>query len=104
MSIYTELAEIAVAATRKLAGLFGEFASAAPARPLSEMLLRFLVSADCFTETCCQEFAKTLRRESTLAEIRGMPTATLARQIREDCFARTDAILATYIQALRACD
>ena len=101
--IYTELANIAQTATAKLLQPFTHPTADDLKSPIEEMLLGFLIYADDFTETCCRHFANTLRRTSVLAEVRGTPTTALARQIREDCFSKTDRILASYLEALQGC-
>ena len=100
---YSDLARIAQEATEKLLEPFTQPKEEDQRTPLEDRLLDFLVYADNFTETCCQQFANTLRRTSVLPEVRGTPTTTLARQIREECFSKTDKILASYLEALRGC-
>jgi len=100
---YKELANIAQTAATKLLQPFINPSDDDENLPIDEKLLSFLVYADNFTETCCQQFAITLRRTSVLPEVRGMPTTALARQIREGCFAKTDRILASYLEALQGC-
>lgn len=101
--IYKELATIALTAATKLLQPFTNPSADDECLPIDERLLCFLVFADDFTETCCQQFAITLRRTSALLDVRGMPTTALARQIREDCFVKTDGILASYLEALKDC-
>jgi hypothetical protein len=62
----------------------------------------FLIRADRFADKCCHEFAKTLRESSVLTDIRGTPTAELAKQIRGSAFEKLDAILRSYVSALHA--
>jgi hypothetical protein len=100
---YKELATIAQTAAAILLQPFTNPSADDENLPVDEKLLSFLIYADDFTETCCQQFAITLRRTSVLPEVRGTPTAGLARQIREDCFAKTDRILASYLEALQGC-
>jgi hypothetical protein len=100
---YKELGNIAQAATTKLLQPFIHPSDEDRNAPVEEMLLSFLIYADDFTEACCQQFANTLRRTSVLPEVRGTPTTGLARQIREECFAKTDRILASYLEALQSC-
>lgn len=100
---YKELADIAERAALKLLTPFAQGDAKVQSVAIEEILLSFLVYADDFTETCCQQFANIIRRASVLAEVRGTPTTALARQIREDCFAKTDRILASYLEALRGC-
>lgn len=69
--------------------------------PADEFFKKFLVYADRFTDECCQKFAKILRQASILSEVRGTPTLALARQIREENFAKLDSTLVDYVQALR---
>ena len=100
---YKELATIAKSAAMKLLQPFTNPRAEGENVPLEEKLLSFLIYADDFTETCCQQFSITLRRTSVLPEVRGTPTTALARQIRGECFAKTDAILAAYLEALKGC-
>jgi hypothetical protein len=100
---YKELAKIAQTAATKLLQPFITPSDDEERLPIDEKLLGFLVFADDFTETCCQQFAIALRRTSALTEVRGMPTSFLARQIRDNCFAKTDRILASYLEALQNC-
>ncbi len=100
---YSNLASIAQKAAEKLLEPFTQPREEDKQMSVDDQLLAFLVYADNFTETCCQQFANTLRRTSVLAEVRGTPTTALARQIREECFAKTDKILASYLEALKGC-
>jgi hypothetical protein len=61
----------------------------------------FLIHADSFAEKSSQEFAKALRQFSLVPEVRGTPTAELAKQIRAICFDKLDRILASYVASLR---
>jgi len=61
----------------------------------------FLIHADGFAEKSSQEFAKTLRQFSAVADVRGTPTTELAKQIRKTCFERLDRILTSYVTALK---
>ncbi len=100
---YKELGNIAQAATTKLLQPLIHPNDEDRNAPIEEILLSFLIYADDFTETCCQQFANTLRRTSVLPDVRGTPTTALTRQIREECFANTDRILASYLEALQGC-
>jgi hypothetical protein len=101
--VYMQLAEIAInAATKFLSALSGA-ATGVRGNRAGDLFLSFLVHADDFTETCSRQFATTIRRTSLVPEVRGTPTTALAREIRAECFASTDQILAAYIGALRAC-
>src|SRR6267154_4611344 len=53
----------------------------------------FLIQAAGFVEKTSQEFAKTLRQFSIVPEVRGTPTAELAKKIRDTCFEKVDRIL-----------
>lgn len=99
-----ELGRIAQGATTKLLQPFTNPSDEERDTPIEDVLLRFLIYADDFTETCCHQFANTLRRTSVLPDVRGTPTTALARQIREECFSKTDKILASYLEALRGCN
>ena len=103
LETYKELAAITQTAAAKILQPFTNPSADDENLPIEEKLLSFLVYADDFTETCCQQFAITLRRTSVMPEVRGTPTTGLARQIREDCFAKTDRILASYLEALQGC-
>jgi len=103
LKIYKNLADIAEGATLKLLLLFSETDAAPDNDGIEKLLLKFLLGADDFTETCCQQYAVTLRKASMLAEVRGTPTTILVRQIRENCFSKTDGILTSYLEALKSC-
>ena len=61
----------------------------------------FLLQADRFAERSSQEFAKALRQFSIAPDVRGTPTADLAKKIRGTCFEKLDGILACYVAALQ---
>ena len=62
---------------------------------------RFLIYADKFTDQCCQDFAKIMRRASAVPQVRGTPTVQLAKEIRENAFGAVDRVLISYVSALR---
>lgn len=56
----------------------------------------FFAYADKFTELCCEGLANTFRQYSLRPEVRGTPSVTLARSIRQGVFANLDKILHEY--------
>lgn len=100
---YKELADIVEEATIKLLQLFTDAQAGTDEGEVDGLFLKFLIEADYFTEKCCQQYAVTLRRASILPEVRGTPTTTLAMQIRENCFSKTDGVLTSYLDALNGC-
>jgi len=71
-------------------------------RPFNEHVFFdiFLKTASSFTQSLCELLAKGLRTTTQLPEIKGTPTSTLAPRIRQEVFAKLDAVLAQYIQVV----
>jgi hypothetical protein len=66
---YKNLADIAEGATLKLLQLFSGTHAAPDNDGIEKLLLQFLLEGDDFTETCCQQYAVTLRNASILPEV-----------------------------------
>jgi hypothetical protein len=60
----------------------------------------FLRYADSFTEELCVSLAKGIRQLSLVPEVKGTPTASLARRIRLESFDKPDSVLNQYAQVL----
>lgn len=90
-----------------VSGLLVPFKAAANAEALlramsiEEFFQKFLAFADKFSEGCCLDYAKIIRQCASVQEVRGTPTATLAKEVRKQVFENLDKILVSYIQAVR---
>jgi hypothetical protein len=60
----------------------------------------FLQYSSSFTEEICVSLAKGIRQLSSVPEVRGTPTTSLARRIRLESFEKLDSVLNQYAQVL----
>lgn len=60
----------------------------------------FLRYSSSFTENLCTMLAKEIRTITIVKEIRGTPSTTLAKRIRQESFDKLDSVLNQYVQVM----
>jgi len=103
VNAYDSLAEAAKTGVSELLIPFKEVANAEEllkTTSIEEFFRKFLVHADRFTESCCDQYAAIMRQCAVVPEVKGTPTLALAKEIRAQVFESLDAILIGYIQNL----
>jgi hypothetical protein len=101
---YDALAEAAKAGVSELLTPFKTVASAEEllkTMSIEQFFQKFLIHADRFTATCCDQYAAIMRQCAVVSEVKGTPTLALAKEIRSQVFESLDSILIGYIQNLQ---